>query len=88
MRLPYHLFLVIGMLNMPATSQASLLPNSCLTDLDEATTLFNNGNSKRAAALLKVLQNSCSHLPQVHHNLGVIAGVRQQWQQALSLIHI
>jgi len=62
--------------------QASLPPSSCFAELDGAVNLYNKGNTSAAETRLKQLANSCSQLPQVHHNLGVIASMRQQWQQA------
>lgn len=67
---------------MPATSQATLLPASCLAQLDETVSLYNQGNTNAAATRFEELAVNCAQLPQVHHNLGVIAGARQQWTAA------
>lgn len=68
---------------MPVTPQAALLPTPCLIQLDEAVALHNAGNTPAAATQLEQLQQNCPNLPQVHHNLGVIAGLRQEWQEAI-----
>ena len=67
---------------MPVTSQASLPPDGCLAELDKAADLYSKGNTDAASDRFDRLKHSCSHLPQVHHNLGVIAADRQQWQVA------
>lgn len=70
------------MLIVPAASQASLLSTPCLVELDGAVGLYNKGNTRAAHNRFEQLAISCAHLPQVHHNLGVIAGMSQQWNQA------
>lgn len=82
MRLLFPCFLVYGFLFATANAQASVLTASCLTQLDDAVSLFDTGNTNAAATQLDQLAISCSELPQVHHNLGVIAAVRHEWQAA------
>lgn len=82
MRLLFNSIAVIGLLIVPATSQASLLSTHCLEELDDAVLLFNKGNTSAAYTQFEQLAISCSQLPQIHHNLGVIAGIGQQWNRA------
>jgi len=81
-RLLFHFILPVGILILPAASQASLLSTRCLVELDNAVGLYNEGNTRSAHNNLEQLAISCAHLPQVHHNLGVIAGMSKQWNQA------
>lgn len=82
MRSLFYPFVVVSLLILPATSHASLLSNSCFAELDDAVALYNKGNTSAAYNQFEQLAKSCTQLPQVHHNLGVIAGTGQQWQQA------
>lgn len=82
MRLLFHTLAVIGILIVPATSHADLLSAPCLTELDDAVALYNEGNTSAAYIRFQRMEKSCSHVPQVHHNLGVIAATAQRWTQA------
>ncbi len=72
------------MLFTPAQLQASLLQNTCSDELDNAVELYNAGRSDAAHALLEQLAEKCPQLPQVQHNLGVIAGQAKNWPLAES----
>jgi len=78
----FHPFLLVGTLILPVASHASLPPDACLSELDNAFNQYTKGNTEAASDLLNQLKNSCSHLPQVHHNLGVLAADKQQWEAA------
>lgn len=82
MRLFFILLAISGSIFLPATTQASLLSNSCSAQLDAAVSLFNNGNSDSATIELNKLAETCGHMPQVQHNLGVIAATNQRWHEA------
>jgi len=72
------------MLVVPATSQAALLvPGfSCESELDEAVRLFNRGDSNASRIRLEQLTERCTNLPQIQHNLGVIAAEQHDWLAA------
>lgn len=53
-----------------------------MAQLDEAVAIYNKGNTSAATIQFEQLALNCSQLPQVHHNLGVIAGDRLQWNEA------
>ncbi len=72
----------MGMLNLPVSSQASLLFAGCEDELDAAVTIYNTGDAQRAQAKLLAMASDCGHLPQIQHNLGVLAYERDEWQQA------
>lgn len=83
MRSLFHCLLVFcGLTSLPLVSYADLAPTSCSEQLDKAVSVYTQGNTSAAAMQLENLATTCANLPQVHHNLGVIAGSRQQWTQA------
>jgi len=69
---------------MPAMLHASLLQHQCADELDKAVGLFSTGESLAAKSALEKMLDHCHHLPQVHHNLGVVAGLDQKWKIAES----
>lgn len=82
MRLIFLFLVTFGTVFLPLAVQAALASNSCSAQLDAAVSLYNNGNTETASTELKQLADQCAHLPQVHHNLGVVAAVNQQWYEA------
>lgn len=82
MRLLFFFVVICGTAYLPTIARAALAANSCSSQLDAAVSLFNNGNSDEATDALTKLADTCAHLPQVHHNLGVIAATNQQWYEA------
>lgn len=71
---------------MPAWSHGSLLQNSCTEQLDMAVSAYNHGETSTTSStkhLFEQLKQDCDHLPQVHHNLGVLAAEAQQWDQSI-----
>ncbi len=68
---------------MPAWSHGSLMQNTCATQLDSAVTAHTNGE-KNTQQLFEQLKLDCEHLPQVHHNLGVLAAEAQLWDQSIA----
>jgi len=52
---------------------APLPPAACLERLDAAVELAERGDTGRARLRLERLAPRCAHLPQIHHDLGVIA---------------
>jgi len=87
------LFLRIAFMSLPivpAWSHGSLLQNTCADQLDSAVSAYNNGKASnkdltegQVEELFAQLKQDCDHLPQVHHNLGVMAAEAQQWDQAI-----
>ncbi len=85
--------MILPLLILHSTRSHATLPlAACAQRLDTAVTHFNDGNTNAAADLLNAMLEECSQMPQLHHNLGVIAGAKGLWpasskhfQQALSL---
>jgi len=65
-----------------AAQSLELTANQCQDELDTAVALFNDDAHAAAKILLTQLADDCQ-LPQIHHNLGVIAGLQDQWSQAI-----
>lgn len=84
MRSLFCVFCLINALILPASSHASLLQPSCASELDGAVDQHRAGNLRQAKSALEKMLEQCAHLPQVHHNLGVIAGLQSEWQLAES----
>ena len=62
---------------------AGLTAAQCRDELDSAVSLFHNQASKIAETRLLQLADQCQHLPQINHNLGVLAGRQNQWPAAI-----
>ena len=71
-------------MNVPASSQASLLVGACEDELNSAVAIYNAGDAQRAHTKLAAMAEDCDHLPQIQHNLGVLAYERDEWPQAQS----
>ena len=82
MRSVFCVFSLAFLLLVTATAQASLLQRSCDEELDYSVNLYNGGDSAAAKSRLQRMIDQCAHLPQVHHNLGVIAGAEKNWDAA------
>lgn len=78
----FRIFCLAFLLLVQATSHASLLPRTCAEELDQAVNAYNGGKAAVAESKLQRLLGNCAHLPQVHHNLGVIAAAEKNWGQA------
>lgn len=64
------------------TSNIRLL--RCLDEIDLVTRRHNTEATEGTEKHLKELLHSCSHVPQLHHNLGVLAANRQEWNDAIT----
>jgi tetratricopeptide (TPR) repeat protein len=62
---------------------AGLSADQCRDELDSAVSLFHNQAIKVAETRLLQLADQCQHLPQINHNLGVLAGRQNQWPAAI-----
>lgn len=56
---------------------------ACLTALDNSRTLYSDGDKKASYKLLLQMRAHCTDLPQIEHNLGVIAANSQQYDAAI-----
>ena len=63
-------------------ADAPQLAANCRIELNKAVSHFNAGYEARSAAVLSDMSAKCAMLPQLHHNLGVIAANTQQWKLA------
>ncbi|MBX2823309.1 MAG: hypothetical protein KTR33_01180 [Gammaproteobacteria bacterium] len=54
----------------------------CLAEIDIASGTYFEGDSDKAGRQLNQLLHSCDQIPQLHHNLGVLAAEQQDWSQA------
>ncbi len=82
-----RLSLVIGLL-LSTTAQSTdrlLSQEQCLAQLDAAVAEATHkmSDTRRVERRFKQLEQSCPHLPQLAHNLGVLAGRNGQWPEAV-----
>lgn len=75
---------VVGLL--PTTAQAAnvLTRAECLRAIDKTVLHIDQIDIDTAQRTLATLAHSCEDVPQIHHNLGVIAARRGQWETAIS----
>lgn len=80
----YFAALLTFMLFALPVSHAALQTHQCPGNLDAAVSLYNTGQVDAAVIQLEKLHDSCAHMPQLHHNLGVIEAKRQNWTGAIN----
>ncbi|MEE9319363.1 MAG: hypothetical protein V3U76_02855 [Granulosicoccus sp.] len=56
---------------------------TCLDELDTGVAFARDGDSLRAKHHFELLDAKCHHLPQIQHNLGVLAGNDMRWSEAI-----
>lgn len=60
-----------------------LTADQCRDQLDSAVSLFHNQAHKISETRLLQLADQCQQLPQINHNLGVLAGRQNRWPAAI-----
>lgn len=60
-----------------------LAGTSCLDELDSGVALARGGDSLQAKNHFEILDTKCRHLPQIQHNLGVLAANDSRWSEAI-----
>lgn len=69
--------------SLPDPERASDTMSVCGTQLDDAIAHFHGGDTDRAKSRLNAMLDACESLPQLHHNLGVIAAAQGNWDAAI-----
>jgi len=68
----------------PLPDIATRLPGTtCLDELDTGVALARGGDSLQAKHHFENLNAKCRHLPQIQHNLGVLAANDNRWHEAI-----
>ena len=60
--------------------------SECLVQLDDAVNLALNSNRAAATKQLEALATVCEHVPQIQHNLGVLAAMDNRLPEAISYL--
>lgn len=68
------------------SQQDAIRLNRCLDEIDLVTRHHDFTDSDSSEQKLKALEYSCSHVPQLHHNLGVIAAAKLEWKEAIAYL--
>lgn len=58
--------------------------NHCFAELDGAVKTYDQGRADLAKERLKILEQSCSKVPHLYHNLGALALLKQEWDEAIA----
>jgi len=56
----------------------------CFQELDNAVAAYENGRADLAQTQLNALSESCNQVPHLYHNLGTLALLRQEWDEAIA----
>ncbi|MBX2824247.1 MAG: tetratricopeptide repeat protein, partial [Gammaproteobacteria bacterium] len=67
-----------------AADASAIRTNRCLDEIDLVTRYYDSGDLEGTRERLKKLETSCSHVPQLHHNLGVLAAAEFAWNDAIT----
>lgn len=82
-RLP---LLLIFSMTSPGAIPSTLTPSECLVQLDAAVNLALESDLDAATEQLETLATACEHIPQIQHNLGVLAAMDNRLPEAISYL--
>lgn len=75
-------FVLSGFVTSLATAGASI-DSQCLASIDLAVERYQSGSATEARQQHNLLRGSCEHLPQLWHNMGVLAVDQKDWNLAI-----